>query len=612
MATFSDAFIAGDAFLGYNTPVRERRVASPPGHPVLIFDGECGFCRFWVAKWRHRTGNAVEYQPFQSSAVAERFPDVPRERSASAVQLVEADGRVFEAAEAVFRLLAAVGARWPLRLYERAPGVRAITERAYRLIADHRDAAARVTILLWGRVSEPSTYALARWWFFRLLGVTYLAAFGSLATQIVGLAGSNGILPAGVGDVWLHCLCVGGVVLASLLVAGIGPVAILVALWADYLALSVIGGPFLAFQWDSLLLEAGFLSILLAPAGLRDRVRTASDPPRLAVWLMLWLLFRLMVGSGAVKLTSGDPTWRSFTALSVHYETQPLPTLVAWHAHWMPPWFQHSSTAVVLAIELCAPWLMLGPRRLRTLAFVLLVGLQVAIALTGNYAFFNLLSAALCVFLLDDAVLARRSPVNLSPAYVSRGCRFVVIAVAVVTVPVSALMLSRSLGLSLPGRRLVLPVARAIAPLRSVNSYGLFAVMTTVRPEIIVEGSMDGEVWRPYEFRYKPGDLTRPPAWVAPHQPRLDWQMWFAALDRYGEETWFQNFCARLLQGSPDVLRLIERDPFHGRPPRYVRSVLYRYKFADPAERRAEGVWWTRERLGVYAPVMSLPGTGGP
>jgi hypothetical protein len=473
------------------------------------------------------------------------------------------------------------------------------------LIADHRNAAARVTTLLWGRVTQPPTYALARWWFFRLLGIIYLAAFASLATQIVGLVGHDGILPADVGDTWLTGVCVGGAVLASLLVAGIGPIVIVPTLWAGYLWLSTIGDPFLSFQWDALLLEAGGLAILLAPAGLRDPLRTASDPPRLGVGLMLWLLFRLMVGSGGVKLASGDPTWHDLTALTVHYETQPLPTPLAWYVHQLPAWFHRGSTAAVLGIELCAPWLMLGPRRLRALAFALLVALQAAIALTGNYAFFNLLAAALCVFLLDDTALSSIRPARIRARYGSRVRRAIVIAVAVITVPVSALMFTSSLGVELPGWPVILPVARLIAPLRSVNSYGLFAVMTTTRPEIIVEGSNDGQTWLAYEFKYKPGDLKRRPPWLAPHHPRLDWQMWFAALARYDDEPWFHNFCIRLLQGSPDVLQLLDKDPFQGRPPRYLRSELYRYHFSDRATRRAEGVWWTREPLGAYSPVLS-------
>lgn len=176
------------------------------------------------------------------------------------------------------------------------------------------------------------------------------------------------------------------------------------------------------------------------------------------------------------------------------------------------------------------------------------------------------------------------------------------IVVAIVIVPVSVLHFTRSLGFLLPGWPLIAPMADVVAPLRSVNSYGLFAVMTTTRPEIVVEGSTDGETWTAYEFSYKPGDLLRRPPVVAPHQPRLDWQIWFAALGEYEENVWFQNFCMRLLEGSPDVLRLLASDPFGGRPPLYIRAELYRYRFAAGSD----GSWWTRERLGEYSPVLSL------
>jgi hypothetical protein len=240
----------------------------------------------------------------------------------------------------------------------------------------------------------------------------------------------------------------------------------------------------------------------------------------------------------------------------------------------------------------------------------LLVMLQLVIALTGNYAFFNLLTAALCVFLLDDAALAsmvaRFRGIQVGREPPRRMQRALLILVAAVTLPVSAVAFASSIGTELPGSALVAPIASAIEPFRSVNAYGLFAVMTTTRPEIIVEGSQDGAEWTPYEFKYKVTDVHRRPPWVAPLHPRLDWQMWFAALGRYEEESWFHNFCLRLLEASPDVLQMLSRDPFHGTPPRYVRAVLYHYHFADPATRRAAGVWWTRERVGDYSPVLSL------
>ena len=233
--------------------------------------------------------------------------------------------------------------------------------------------------------------------------------------------------------------------------------------------------------------------------------------------------------------------------------------------------------------------MILGSRRLRHAAFGLLVGLQVTIALTGNYAFFNLLAARTLSYFCwtmrassDAAAFPRRT----RRAFLHRARRRLdrrgggdrARLGAGVREPHRARVAARPL---------VAPAAEVIAPLRSVNTYGLFAVMTTTRPEIIIEGSDDGIEWKAYEFAYKPGDLHRRPPWVAPHQPRLDWQMWFAALSSYDAEPWFQRFCRRLLEGSPDVLRLLAYDPFAGRPPRYVRATLYRYRFSDRAARRS-------------------------
>jgi hypothetical protein len=499
-----------------------------------------------------------------------------------------------------------------------------------------------MTLLNQGK-SPPATYAFATGLFLRLLGVVYLIAFWSLAVQIRGLIGEEGILPAreymaaagewarsqqmgldrfrllptlcwfGTSDTFLVALSSGGAVLATLLIAGIAPVVLLPLLWIDYLSLSVVCGEFLGYQWDTLLLETGLLSIFLAPLALWLPVR-GVDPPRVSRWLLWWLLFRLLFGSGVVKLASGDPTWANLTALAFHYETQPLPTPIAWYAHHLPLSVQKVSTAATLTFELVAPWFIFGPRRLRLVACGLSVVLQISIWLTGNYTFFNLLTIALSLLLLDDRTLARvggalRSGARADEAEAGAAARWpiwVTAAVALITVPVSVVALTGSARLNLPGSAIVDPVANLIAPFRSVNRYGLFAVMSTTRPEIVVEGSNDGTTWLPYEFKYKAGDLRRRPPWVAPHQPRLDWQMWFAALSQYDQEFWFRNFCGRLLAGSPAVLALLAHDPFKGSPPRFIRSELFRYHFSDEATRRREHAWWTRERLGPYSPVVSF------
>jgi len=483
------------------------------------------------------------------------------------------------------------------------------------------------------------TYGHAAWLFRRLLGVTYLFAFWSLATQIHGLIGHDGILPAadymaqvrefaarnGLGldrfrlvptlfwinasDGFLESVCLGGVVLAAMLIAGIAPAIVLPLLWIAYLSLSAIGQDFLGFQWDALLLETGFLAIFAVPSTLRDRPKRAPDPNPLTRWLFWMLIVKLMVSSGAIKLASGDSTWRDLTAVSFHYETQPIPTPVAWYANQLPLWFQKGTTAAVIVLEIFAPMLVVFGRAARVTSFALLAGLQVLIAVTGNYAFFNLLTIALLIWLLDDRTLAlvtREPAASLAAVRTrSRLSMAIPVVVAVATLPVSSLQFARSFGIDLRAIPLVGESARVIAPFRSVNSYGLFAVMTTTRPEILVEGSEDGTSWKPYEFRYKAGDVKRRPPWIAPFQPRLDWQMWFAALGSFSEENWFQAFCERLLEGSPDVLGLIDGNPFPASPPRFLRARLFQYHFSDRATRQTSGAWWTSQLLGDYAPIVS-------
>jgi hypothetical protein len=370
----------------------------------------------------------------------------------------------------------------------------------------------------------------------------------------------------------------------------------------------VVGRDFLGFQWDALLLEAGVLAIPMAPMTWWDRPGRPVDPPRVARLLIWWLLFRLMFGSGIVKLTSGDPTWRDLSALAVHFETQPLPTVAAWYVSRLPLIVHRGMTAAVLIVELLVPWLMLVRGRPRLAACGAFIALQVGIALTGNYAFFNLLTIALCITLIDDRTLRRfrqsRAAHRDPGAWRRAAPGWLAVALAIVTVPVSLVGVAHQLRTALPGEAMVMPVAAAVAPFRSINTYGLFAVMTTVRLEVEIEGSDDGVAWRPFGFAFKPDDPGQPPRWIAPFQPRLDWQMWFAALSRYDQEDWLRRFCARLLEGSRPVRQLLDLDPFGGRPPRLLRAVLYRYRFSTAEQRRSSGVWWTRERLSAYSPQL--------
>ncbi len=486
-------------------------------------------------------------------------------------------------------------------------------------------------------------YRIARCVFLRLLAVVYLIAFVSLWVQAEGLMGPRGIqsvdsllevvrgqvgprgywlaptlswvLPG--GSAGLYLLCGAGTLCSVLLLLGLLPIPCLVLLWVLYLSLTIDAWTFLSFQWDNLLLETGFLAIFLAPRRARCRLACAEPVPNAARWLLVWLLFRLAFSSGYVKLASGDPTWRSLTALQYHYETQPIPTWTAWYAHQTPPWFQALSCAVMFVVELAVPFLFFVPRWPRRIAAAATAGFQAILAATGNFAFFNLLTVALCVPLLDDVAWPRplRRLLGSSGKGRARGPAPLAFRVAagVLLAAVFAASLSQlggTLGLPKGGLGPLAKLDGLLSPLRTVNSYGLFMVMTTRRPEIVVEGSEDGRTWLAYEFKWKPGDPRRAPPFVAPHQPRLDWQMWFAALSRVQAQPWFVSFMHRLLEESPPVLDLLERNPFPNGPPRYVRAMLYDYRFTDFETRRREGTWWRRTELGLYCPVLSSERVG--
>ncbi|MBI2947101.1 MAG: lipase maturation factor family protein [Verrucomicrobia bacterium] len=644
------------------------RVARPPSRPLLIFDGDCAFCRRWIERWKKTTGDHVNYAPLQSEHIAAQFPELSREQLESSVHLIEPDGRVTRGTEAVFRSLA-VRRRWPLWLYENIPGFAPTSETAYRIIARHRAFFSLMTRWLWGDRLEPPTHILVRRLFLRLMGLTYLIAFLSLNVQLPGLVGSNGIMPAqsvmraikqntsGLGldrfrvaptlcwfsaeDGFLRGLCGAGLVLSALVILNIAPAPCLFLLWLIYLSLAQVSTVFLGYQWDNLLLEAGFLAIFFAPLRLWPNLAREAPPSRVVLWLLRWLLFRLMFSSGAVKLLSGDATWHNLTALTFHYETQPLPTPLAWYAHQLPVWFQKASCAGMFFVELVLPFLIFLPRRPRHVACWAFAWLMLAIALTGNYTFFNLLALALCVTLLDDFALARFAPQkwagriaaallrsasilwrsneheirNSNFGFGSRirdGTRVATLTVlTAVVLGVTAVQMLAMLRVRWPSDQPLVKLYQWIAPFRTINSYGLFAVMTTSRPEIIVEGSHDGQTWLAYEFRHKPGDLRRRPTFVAPHQPRLDWQMWFAALGDVRENPWFVNFAFRLLQGQPEVLALVAKNPFPGQPPKFIRALTYDYRFTTAGAHRKDGAWWRREYKSEYCPALSLQPNSG-
>jgi predicted DCC family thiol-disulfide oxidoreductase YuxK len=595
------------------TPVASAR-------PLLVYDGDCGFCAYSVRYWKKLTGDRVEYRPYQE--VAAQYPAIPIADFQRAVQFITPGGHRSSAAEASFLTLShAPGKGFWLALYRRLPGFAIISELVYAFIAAHRPTFYRISVLLWGRNPEPPRYDLVSFLFLRLFGLIYLSAFTSFAVQAQGLVGSHGILPLAelvdavassygperfflmpmvfwldASDFAIQAVCWAGAGLSMLLVFNLLPRLSLLLLYVLYLSLFYGGQTFMNFQWDTFLLETGFIALLLS---------FATTPGN---WLLRWLLFRFIFMSGVVKLLSGDPNWWNLSALSYHFLTQPLPTPLAWYAAQLPPSVLKFTTGSMFFIELVLPFLIFSPRRLRFFAAFGILLLQSCILITGNYNWFNLQTMLLCLPLFDDSAIQKVLPRSFAPLrsihWKNKTPRrpaaiLVVSALALLIVFCSVVEMDERFGDSPPAAAQA--IDRFFSPLHITGPYGLFAVITTERDEIIIEGSHDGVEWREYEFRYKPGNVAREPRWNIPHQPRLDWQMWFAALQDPRRLVWFSRFLQRLRQNEPAVTALLEKNPFSDKPPVYVRALLYDYNYADCNE-KAEGVWWKRKLLGLYFP----------
>jgi hypothetical protein len=603
----------------------------PPHRPVLIYDAESPL-RAWQARyWQRLTGNAVQYLACRDAA--ERYPGSSPAECRHEIVLVTPPGERYTGAGAAARVLSYAGRPATWRCYRYLPGCARIAGYFHALATRHPRAAYGFARLLWGRERYPADYQRVSWLFLRLLALVYLAAFASFGLQAEGLVGNGGILPlaadlqaitteSGTRGYWLYpsvfWLNSGDVALQFVSLTGIGASLLLFGniltrlmlplLFVLYLSVVYAGQVFFNFQWDFMLLEAGFLAIFL-PWG---------SP--LVIWLFHWLLFRVRFLSGISKLQSGDPAWANFTALDYYFETQPLPHVGSWLAHQLPEWILRSGVGWVFFVELLVPFLVFMPRRPRMFAAWATILTQILIMLTSNHNFFNLLSMLLCLLLFDDRALRRiRLPkATTGFGWFSRGLpvtagipgRVATAGAGLLTVLIVSstltMMWSTLSKQPLPAFNEV--VVRGLVQWHVVNNYHVFPVMTTERPELIIEGSSDGETWQVYGFRYKPGELTRRPAFNIPHQPRLDWQMWFAALaPPYTRVSyWIHDFIQRLLEGSPEVLALLEHNPFPGQPPRYVRARLELYRFTTPVQKKATGQWWISEPIGLYLPPRSL------
>lgn len=475
----------------------------------------------------------------------------------------------------------------------------------------------------WPRIALLCTpaedYRLVSRLFLKALALIYFAAFVSLGLQIAGLVGPDGILPfetvlinareslgasawwriptlfwLDASDLALQGVAVIGALASMALLAEWRPRVAAIVAFACYLSLFHAGQLFLNFQWDSLLLESGFLAIFLV-----DR------PTRLLVFLYYWLLFRLRFFSGLSKLFSGDPTWANFTALKYYFETQPLPHIGAWYAHHLPDWLLRAGVGFTFFVELIVPFFIFLPRPFRLFAAAATILIQLLIIATSNHTFVNLLTIALCLFLLDDRIVRYIVPYKWRrQGFPNRGLpgrgRLAALAMGGTLMVVVSLSAFADRFLGMPQPVFMQQIVRTSQAWGLGFIYHIFPTMQTERQEFIIQGSMDGKEWKDYVFRYKPQAVDRMTPFIVPHHPRLDWMIWFVPTQHPVQMAWFGEFMRKLHEGSAAVSGLLRSNPFPDTPPRYLRVRVYRYHFTTAEERAKTGNWWTREYLGEF------------
>lgn len=465
----------------------------------------------------------------------------------------------------------------------------------------------------------------ASWILSKVLSLGYFVAFLSLTPQLLGLFGRQGILSIDhllnildkelkadrfyhvpsvfwltSSDLALRTVCFTGMTAASLAFLGFSQSIMLLICWICYLSFVSCGQLFMSYQWDTLLLEFGFLGLFFAPFQWEWNPLGAHILHPIVYTLVLLLLFKLMFLSGVAKITTKDPTWRNFKALQFHFWTQPLPTPLGYFAHKLPPLVLQVGVGFMYVVELAAPFFIFIPGPTQIFAVGLLVLLQFLILLTGNFGFFNFLTLGLCLGVLPDS--AWKFKIN----WLERTSQSDIPAVllALIVVPPTLFWIYKSLFEKSKFLDFLLPTLRFFYPFRLSNPYGLFAIMTKNRPELILEGSNDGENWEEYVFSHKPVKLNTAPPIVAPHLPRLDWQLWFAGLEPFNDNLWLQNLITRIFQESPDVLVLFAKDPFKGKAPKHLRFMQYEYKYSSFKTLRTQGIWWNRSLKGPYGPTF--------
>jgi Lipase maturation factor len=477
-------------------------------------------------------------------------------------------------------------------------------------------------------LGPPRGYGLTRWCILRLLGIVYVFAFVGLILQGPGLLGSHGLTPvarylagmhgAGRGfwdlpsvfwwsdsDTALAVWAYAGLAIALAVALGWANLPMLLALWAIYGSFVRVGQTWFGFGWEIQILETTLIAAFLAHPW-DPRPLAARPPPLAAIVLMRWLVFRIMLGAGLIKLR-GSPCWIHLTCLDYHFETQPIPNPLSPLFHHAPHVVHAAGVLFNDVVEVLAPWFVFGPRRARLAAGCLMAAFQLTLIASGNLAFLNWLTLVPILACFDDDALRRVMPRRLREYAGARACTAAprrghriaagcfAALVAYKSLPVIANLASHHQAMNKSYDRLAL-----------VNTYGAFGSVDKVRHELVIEGTMDPDPatarWRAYELPCKPGDLARRPCVLGPYHLRLDWLIWFAAMEDEPEQAWELHLVWELLDGEPAIRTLLAVDPFDGKPPRWVRIRRFVYHLAPY---RAP-TWWTRDGEELWLAPVSL------
>lgn len=479
------------------------------------------------------------------------------------------------------------------------------------------------------------TYWLTRFMILRLLGVVYAVAFLVAINQIVPLIGANGLLPVdmflkqvsqalgsgGAGFVrlpsvfWLWhsdtaLLTVAwiGFVFSCIVMAGYANAPLLGVLWFLYMSIVHVGQDWYGYGWEIQLTETGFLAIFLCPL-LDMRPFPRRAPPMPVIVLFRWLSFRVMLGSGLIKLR-GSEMWRNGTALYYHFETQPVPGPLSRWFHFLPRAALKAGVWFNFLAEIVAPFFVFWPRVGRHIAGAVIILFQFTILLSGNLSFLNWLTILPTLACFDDGFWAKLLPkalVNKAKIAADNAepSNPMLTTAWSVTVIIALLSIQPALNLLSPGQ----VMNSSYDPLDLVNTYGAFGTVGQERDNIIFEGAMDDTTsgkanWKPYIYKGLPVLLDKLPPQIAPYQLHFDWQMWFASMSTADQYPWTYNLIWKLLHNDPGAISLFAENPFPNKPPRFIRAEIYRYKFAQPGN--PQGLYWTREKLGDWIPVVSI------